>query len=548
MKKINLFMAAGIAGSLLLFQSCSKKIDEAYLNPNAQTVQPIEELLPNVIQNMVISNTAQGTLYGPQNDGLYVGRYIQNWGTNTANNQYDQMGGATGGSDILGSIWAMHYYGMGQNVTRIIEWGTEQKKWDYVGVAHAIRAWSWLQLTDMYGEAILKDAFNTSILVFRYDTQQEIYEEAKRQAHLAIDFLSRSGDGVSADNLAKGAQWTSYKGDKEKWKRFAYSVLARVFNRYTNKGSLYKADSVIHYANQGITSNADNLYVLFEGGATVKMSYYGPTRGNIGTLRQTKFIADLMSGVNTRFNTAAVDPRAWYKLRENTNGTFKGITLPSGTAGLLAADIPPNFWGSTGTTGTPANSRYIWQDAMPWPIITASEMAFLKAEANYRKNLKGDARTAYREGILLDFDMLTSVAQYGNGVPAANRIDATVRDNYLANAIVVPAANALTLSHIMLQKYIALYGYGFIETWADMRRFHYLDTEGTTGEQVYADFAPPTLANLYQDNKQKYVYRARPRYNSEYLYNIDGLNQIGAMVGNAQVLDYHTKEMWYSMY
>src|SRR5688572_24733698 len=118
MKKINIFLTTSIVSGVFLFQACSKKIDEAYTNPNANVVQPIELLLPNIIQNMAISNTANGTLYGPQNDGLYVGRYVQFWATNTANNQYDQMGGATGTSDILGSIWAMHYYGMGQNLNR----------------------------------------------------------------------------------------------------------------------------------------------------------------------------------------------------------------------------------------------------------------------------------------------------------------------------------------------------------------------------------------------------------------------------------------------
>jgi hypothetical protein len=545
MKKNSLFLISGLAGGLLL-SSCSKKIDEAYLNPNAQVVQPIETLLPNIIQQMVVSNTAQGTLYGTQRDMQYTGRYVQNFATNTANNQYDQMSTATGSSDAIGDVWAMHYYGMGQNLNRVIEWGTEQKKWDYVGVAYAIRAWSWLTLTDMYGEAILKDAFNTSILVFHYDSQSEIYEEVKKDVNLAIEYLSKTGDGVDPANLAKGAQFTSYKGDTEKWKKFAYSVMARCYNRYTNKGSLYKPDSVLYYANLGINNNADNLYVLFEGGSTIKMSYYGPTRSNIGTLRQTKFIADLMSGVNSTFNGVA-DPRAWYKLRENTNGTFKGVVPVKGTSGLSTNDIPPNFWGGTGTSGTNANARYIWGDIMPWPIFTASEIQFIKAEAYYRKGMKAEALQAYKNGIALDFDMLTSIPEYGNAVPAARKITSVERDAYLADPRIVPSAANLNLSHIMLQKYIALFGYNSIETWVDMRRFHYIDPEEGTTRQVYTDFAPPAPSDLYVDNKQKLIYRTRPRYNSEYLYNTDALNQIGAMVGNTIVPDYHTKEMWFSI-
>jgi len=135
MKNIsNKFLLTITASAVLILSSCTKKIDDAYLNPNAQVVQPIETLLPNVICNMVTAYTANGTGYGPQNDGLYIGRFIQNWATSSAGNQYDQMGdNFINSSDVMGSIWAMQYYGMGKNVSKIIEWGTEQKKMGLCG-------------------------------------------------------------------------------------------------------------------------------------------------------------------------------------------------------------------------------------------------------------------------------------------------------------------------------------------------------------------------------------------------------------------------------
>jgi hypothetical protein len=93
----------------------------------------------------------------------------------------------------------------------------------------------------------------------------------------------------------------------------------------------------------------------------------------------------------------------------------------------------------------------------------------------------------------------------------------------------------------MLQKYIALYGHGMHETWTDMRRFHYTDVEAGTTGQVYTDFTPPSGIDLFINNSDKLVYRARPRYNSEYLYNVAELTRIGALA-----LDYHTKEQWFT--
>lgn len=531
------------SGLVLLIGSCTKKIDEVYANPNAAVRQPIEKLLPNIIANMAISNTAQGSLYGPQNDGQYVGRYIQNWATNTSGNQYDMMGQTTTNStapasDIGGSHWAMHYYGMGQNLNRVIEWGTEEKKWDYVGVAYAIRAWSWLCVTDMHGEAILTDAFNPKILVFRYDPQQAIYEEVKRNCRLAFQYLSMSGDSVSETNLAKGALYHSYKGDRAKWNKFANAVMARVFHRTTNKAD-YQADSVIHYANLAINDNADNAYVLFQGVSSPTNSYYGPFRGNIGTFRQTKFIADLESGNNSAF-TGVFDPRAWYIIRENPNGTFKGIVPGKGVQSLPVADQPQNFWGGpySTTTGSNASARYIFKDAMPWPVITSSEIHFMKAEAYYLKGNKAGALTEYTMGISQNIDMLNDV--YSTSVPVL--ITPAIKAAFLANPLVVPTAASLNLSQIMLQKYISMYGYGLLETWVDLRRYHYIDFENGTTRQVYADFAPPTGSDLFTNNNGKFIYRTRPRYNSEFLYNIDALSQVGGLA-----LDYHTKEQWFSM-
>jgi len=548
MKKIfGICMASGMAA--LLLGSCSKQIDDAYLNPNAETVKPIEQLLPGIIDNMTCSFSAAGTNYGTTQDGMYLGKYIQFWVQNTASNQYDALGGVIGNSDLLGNVWAMHYYGQGQNLNRVIQWGSEQQKWDYVGVAYAIRAWSWLTLTNTYGEVILKEAFNTNLRVFKYDTQAEVYDEARRNAHLAIEFLSRTDGNVSQANLAIGDKYMN-EGDVNKWKKFAYGVLARSYNQLSNKadylGGPRLVDSAIKYAGLAATTNAENTYAKFSNaGPTGTFHFWGPQRANFGVQRQSKFIADLMSGVGEMF-VGVNDPRAWYILRENPNGTFKGLRPTYGleTAVLpVVNDRPNNFWGglhAVTTAPTPDTVRYVYQNGPAFPIITACEMKFVEAEAQYRKGQKGLALAAYREGIRLSMDMLATV--YPKNVPEARKITPGMITSYLADTRVVPTdPNQLTLSHIMLQKYIALFGYGVYETWTDMRRFHYTDTETATGLQVYRGFELPPNERRYVNNSTKVVYRCRPRYNSEYLYNVDELRRIGALD-----LDYHTREMWYS--
>ncbi|MEN9950446.1 MAG: hypothetical protein RLY85_1198 [Bacteroidota bacterium] len=541
MNKKNIFQLTAVA-LLLALAGCEKKIDEAFANPNASVRVPVETLLPGIIGNFVGSSAAAGSAYGLANDGLYVGRYVQYWGTNSAGNQYDQMGGATGASDILGSVWAMHYFGMGENLNKMVKWGIEEEKWDYAGVGYAIRAWSWLQLTNMYGEVILKEAFRPDQLVFKYDNQNEVYDSVRAIAHRAIAYLEKTGGQSGQANLAKGDAFF-YNGDVNKWKKFAYSVLARSFSHLSNK-TTYNADSVIKYAQLGINSNADNATAKFANtGITGTSNFYGPYRNNVGTLRQTDYITNLMTGLNSRFSGAS-DPRAWYMLRENTNKTIKGIKPNKGSSGLAANDQPQGFWGQTfGTATAPvsdAASRYIFKNGAPFPIITASEIKFILAEAYLRKGDAAAAKAAYVDGISLNIDMLN--ADFKADVPADKQITPAMKAAFLANPTVVPDAASLSISHIMLQKYIALYGFGMMETWVDMRRFHYVDVDAKAGGQVYADLVLPTGTDLFINNSGKYTYRARPRYNSEYLYNVAELTRLGATA-----LDYNTKEQWFSL-
>lgn len=544
-KKLKSLLVIG-GFSFLSVISCSKKIDDAYLNPNAAVVEPIESILSGVIGSFTAFFSSAGSGYGVQADAVLFGRYIQYWGSQTNGENYGSMGGAIN-ADATGGLWAAVYYGQGQNVNKIIQWGGEQQKWDYVGVGWAIRAWGWLELTQVYSDAVLKEAFNTNLSQFHYDTQPEFYDSCRAICFRSLSYLNRTDGASSQANLAIGDAYF-YNGDVNKWKKFVYGILARSYINLSSKAifaSNNYADSVIKYANLSITSNDDNATVKVKGGFTSAVNnYFGPFRQNIGTIRQASYIADLMSGNNSGAFAGVPDPRRWYMLRENINQTFKGFVPWLGSNGLSANDYPQNFWGNPTPPATvpPAvdSSRYLYQNTSPWPMMTASEMQFDIAEAAYRKGDKALALSAYKNAISLNFDMLTTT--YPQNIQAAKVITPAIKVAYLANPAIVPTPSELTLSQIMLQKYIALYGWGVQQTWTDMRKFHYIDPDPSTGQQVYAGFTPPSGPNLISTNNGKAVYRARPRFNSEYLYNVPELTRIGAY----QNLDYNTYEMWFS--
>ena len=545
--KYNIKYLLVISALIIMGVSCSKKIDEAYANPNYDVKVSPEGLLPQIVASMAGNYGA----HGPMNDIRYIGAYVQNFAYDTTLSNFDRMGYTN--TDVAQSFWRSHYYDIGQNNVKMIAWAIENKQWDYAGVGKAIFAWSWLNLTTYHGEVVLKEAFNTDQITFQYDKQEDVYAEVRKLSHEALSYLNKTGDNASQTSLAKGDAFF-YKGDVSKWKKFVYGVLARSFNHLTNKAD-YKADSVLFYTNLAMKESTDDGLVKFTASlVSATNNMFGPFRANLGgastvsptAIRQGAFIANLMSGANSAF-PGVTDPRAIYILRLNANNTFKGVEPNKGQAVLAANDRPENFWGVpqiSANNTAPANDlncRFIFRNDAPFPVMTATEISFMRAEAAFLKGDKATALVAYKDGIAKHFDLLMNY--YNTNVPAASLLTAAIKASFLADSKVVPANAAdLTLSMIMLQKYIAMFGYGTFETWTDMRRYHYVDLDKTTGKQVFTDFVVPTGTGLFEDNGGKLVYRMRPRFNSEYVWNINELGRIGATQ-----LDYHTKEQWFSL-
>ncbi|OQP47927.1 hypothetical protein A4H97_30445 [Niastella yeongjuensis] len=109
-------------------------------------------------------------------------------------------------------------------------------------------------------------------------------------------------------------------------------------------------------------------------------------------------------------------------------------------------------------------------------ILTYHEMLFIKAEVLMRKGDVANAYTAYKAAIQAHLDMmqakLTSwkAAGFATTNPDMAPMDASDITAYM-NSTAVAGAGDLTMSDIMLQKYVAM-GCS-IENYNDMRRFNY---------------------------------------------------------------------------
>ena len=546
MKKIIiLLIGISVAGS-----SCKKYLDEAYKNPNLPTYSPPENVLLSCISAM-----HRGIAF----DARAIGFYTQNFAHITTVFYAPERHGYAPGSDLYGDVWRGHYWNMGFNIIDMIDSASLAGKFDYVAAAYTLNAWSWVNVADVHGELPVKQAFEKGRLRFDYDNQNVAYEYALRYTDSALAYWSKA-ESMLTSTLAEGDLYF-FKGDKIKWVKFVNGIKARIYHRYQKKASYLtkEADSVIKYTSLAMASTADDAMVQFNLAFpdAIARNFFGPSRNNLGGFRIGEFPVAIMTGSTTTpgivFGNTVNDPRVKYILRPSPNGSFNGIPAAQyadNPSSPVANDRRvPSFWGLVGQTAAPAQgvdtgARTFFRNDSKFPIMTYSEMQFLRAEAYLLKGNAASARAAYINGIDGHFEMLNThffgyLNTTGSISPAPMTkitIPAAEKAAYLADPNFVPAAGALTLKHIMCQKYLSLWGWGFVENWVDMRRYNYDEVA------IYPGYKRLDIVSLFPDNGGKLAERIRPRYNSEYLWNIDALKAVGGFDP-----DYHTKKVWFTL-
>ena len=519
-KSMKRLCAALAVGLLCLPAACNDYLD-VNTNPNApQTVTP-NLYLPPMIHWLVTA---------PQYDGRFIGRYTQEWTLpGTAVSTWDRMG-YDPGSDNGAEQWRDVYFSFGQNLVDMNNLAEQQQRWDLLGVGLFLKAWGWQVLTDMHGEIIVKEAIDPSRTTFDYDTQQYAYQAIDSLLKQSIIMLQRTDGNVGQAYLARGDK--VYNGDRTKWLKLAYGLQAINHNHFSNKASYNPAD-VIALVDKSFTSNVDDFLLTYPNTNNDDINFWGRTRDNITPYRQTQFVVNLMNGTQT---DGVVDPRLSRMLSPSPDGQYRGLD-PNvvGFGALTTAQQPNNFFGYAGTGGLLQAGRYLFDDKAKIPLMTYSQLQFIKAEAAFRMGDRATALAAYRNGISSHLDFVN--ARNADNSQSPTQISATEKTAFLAAPSIVPTAAALTLSQIMTQKYIAQWGWGHNELWMDMRRYHYTDLDPSGSRQIYPGFTPPT--SLYPDNGGQLVQRIRPRYNSEYVWNRPGLDAIGGLTS-----DFHTKPLW----
>lgn len=529
------YFSIGALG-LASLSGCDKYLD-VNTNPNTPDRAAGKNILPVMLDQMELGVT--------EDADWNMAQYVQYAGSSATNNTTERHGGTTGASDGGGQIWRNHYWAIGRNIDLIIEDGELKKNPLQKGIAKAIRAWSWQILADVYGETIVKQAWEDGRSVFTYDTQEDAYKEAEKWAKMAIADLNLATEG---DKPAIAPGDATYQGDALKWKKFAYGVLAINANNLSNKAAIYNPDNVIKYCDSSFTSNSDNFLVKNDAGSPSTSAAMGPgfPSVNVSGMRASAYVVGILDG-SDGLKSGIQDPRISKMIPATKSGKYRGVVSTLGDEITRNTDpfktytdireqqkldwIPVLRGMKNNSTDPKEPGFWIFKDDASFPVLTYAEIQFIKAEAAFKKGQKDIALDAYKKGI--EAHMLFC------------NVSSSDISTYMSSAAVVDNSASLELKHIMLQKYIALFGHGFVSTWTDLRKYNY-----GQGNDVYPGFILPDqrptatgsgIVGYATDNLGKPAQRIRPRYNSEIVYNYEELERIGGTS-----LNYHTKPMWFA--
>jgi hypothetical protein len=477
MKKLIYFF---ILAFTLIAGGCKKDFFDINADPNGPTRTTPDKMLTNVLRQ---SLEMQGTA------GYACVSIIEQLATQRPTHANVDNWVDLG---IVNYSFQNNYFFVGSNNESMMKWAAEEGSWHYVGIGEIIKAITYGYTTDLFGEIYYDQAIKDEVAQPAFNTQDYVYKKLFELLDDAILQLNKPG------TRALGAEDIFYGGDLVKWKKLANAVKARLLNHLSKKTS-YNPAQILELIDNSLTGRNDDAGFTYSGNYP-DANAWAPD-GALPSSAKTwdKYFIELLKGNGMG---GVIDPRLPKIVNPGSDGVYRGV-VNGITKDGLAPDLVGSLWG-----------KFYTDNPSPFWLFTYEEVKFIESEAAFRTNNKSRAYTAYIAGITSNLERL-----------GVNQTDISV---YLSSAAVAQNAASLTVSNIMVQKYIALTFHP--ELWTDMRRYDYSNS-------VYPNLVQPVGANAALSGKWV---RRLPPFSTEIDYNKQQVESIGGLAP-----DYVAKPVWW---
>lgn len=422
----HLTITLATVGLLFWVSSCTEDFEEINLNPNGPVAVPSGLLIPAMAENTM------DLLNSTFNGGDMGSVWAQHWAKVQYNDEERYRPRAT----QFDAIWNSLYAGTIQDSRVMQELAVQEKNTNLQGVGIIMEVYAFSVLTDIFGDIPYTEALKAKegITNPKYDTQASIYADLLVKLDEANSLFDVDGLPITTSSDV------IYKGDIEKWQKFANSLKFRLLMRMSGRSDFNKQGELQEIIDNRLifTANADEAKLVYLATAPnnnpVNQSIVA---GNRGEYKVNSVLVDIM--------TASADPRLKVYAQPNKQGAYRG--KPAGIIDVPSAEYNYDNVSAIGTAYIAATT--------PGYFMSYAELEFLIAEAAKRGLISGGdvkAAESYEKGVRASM--------------AANGLTTVEADDYL-DGRPYAAGNALTLIHT--EKWIALYGQG-IEAWTEWRR------------------------------------------------------------------------------
>jgi hypothetical protein len=425
MRTSKLFATASALVLAVGASACDAGLTEINENPNDPETVPADNVFASGISSGV--SRAFGANFNMTLTAL--------WAQHMAKIQYIDEDRYDLRDQAVNTHWTAFYSGPLRDFQDVVNSGKDNNRSNVEAQGLVMRSWLFQIMTDAWGDIPYSEALQgtgeTRIVTPKYDTQEQVYTGILADLKRANDIITPAGQAVTTGDLI-------YDGDVAHWKKFANSLRLRAAMRLSQVNSTLARTEAAAAISAGVfTSNGDNAVLHYTPSAPSQSPLYLNQLG-YGGQRDDHGVSATMVNTLRTLN----DPRLpVYAQPAPSDGQYRGAR--NGPTDADAAQI--NTISRLGT--------YFLRPDWPAPLMTYSEVLFLRAEAAQRGYVAGDAAALYTAAIRASMEM------YGVSTASINA--------YLAQ----PSVAYNGLASIAQQKWIALFMNG-PEAYAEVRRLN----------------------------------------------------------------------------
>ena len=488
MKPYKIGLALASAGVLAAAAGC-KNFFDVNVNPLSPVSVGLYSLLPVTQVSMAenlgnnIGGLSQYTMALMQQ--LYNTRNIGN---------FQQTG------DSFTGPWAGLYRGVLVNNELIITQGTQEQRWDYVGIAQLQKAYVVSQMVDLWGDIPYSEALRGAANPApRFDRDEDIYNGTSSIQGLftlideGLANLAKTGVLPTSPVLSSVDLVYRGSGNIEKWARFGRTLKLKLYNQLRKTKSAAEVQNLVRPL-----LNAPGS--LMQEGEDFQLTYSGTVNPDN---RHPGYAADYSANPENRIGRYFYedmfrnnDPRIPYYFYHQV-----GRGAPPVTQQDYVSSLDPRFVtvrpGSSGpfvSSASTANFQTIqglypvggrYDDGIggkntqnpgkakaPQRLLTYYSRKYIEAELQLTVfNDAAAARIALRQALYASFHKVNTIAAE-DGSPVMDTTRTSAAGRYILAALgrynTAPNTDE-KLEVIMYEKYVASFGYG-VDVYTDFRR------------------------------------------------------------------------------